>query len=160
MGGTAAAGAVVAGTAGGVAASVVAGVFTFGIGTVVGLALTGAASVAAGAGVAATTAVATHLIAEGFEEAERDFKSLNHSFNDLYSEASSMLETVCQIKTYLETVVTSRDNLERTMKTYQSRSSVTTALDHLCYSLSQSYGRSSTYRERMSAMNEEVHENI
>ena len=52
--------------AGGVAASVVAGVFTFGIGTLVGLGITAAASTVGGAAIA----MDTHSIATDFKKTE------------------------------------------------------------------------------------------
>ena len=92
VGETLAGGAIAAGTAGGVAASVVAGLFTFGIGTIVVLSLTAAGSFAAGAAVGATTAVVTHVVPD-FEELEKNFRSLSIDFKKLlYQDSSKMLE--------------------------------------------------------------------
>ena len=82
VGGTVVAGAMAAGIGGGVAASVVTGVFTFGIGTIVGLGITAAASTVAGLGIGATTA-ATHVIAKEFEKASKAFRQLCQKFDDL-----------------------------------------------------------------------------
>ena len=61
------------GTATGIGLSVLAGVFTFGIGTVVGLGTTAVGATVAGIGTGVTAAAITHVVASDFEEAERNF---------------------------------------------------------------------------------------
>ena len=76
VGGAVATTALVAGVGGGVTASVIAGVFTLGIGTIVGLSLT-AAGLATGVG----TAVATGVIAKDFADTEKGFEELQSVFD-------------------------------------------------------------------------------
>ena len=88
VGGTAAAGAITTGVGVGVAASVVAGIFTFGIGTIVGLGLTAAgatvASVATGAGI--------HALASKYSEAQDKFENAAYSFRSLSSDSERLYE--------------------------------------------------------------------
>ena len=69
--GSATTGAVVAGSAAvGISTSIVAGAFTFGVGTVIGLVATAAVSGVVGIGGVAIGSVATHTVASSFKKAE------------------------------------------------------------------------------------------
>lgn len=85
VGGIATAGVLVAGVGGAVAASFVAGFFTFGIGTVVGLSVTAAVSAVAGTGAAAATGAATPFIVLDRKKLERDFRTMLQSFRQVES---------------------------------------------------------------------------
>ena len=64
---------------GGVTLSIVAGMFTFGVGTVVGLAVTSVAAagtVAAGAGAVGVASVGSHLLARNFDKIQQTFQSI------------------------------------------------------------------------------------
>ena len=85
VGGTASAGMIVA-TAAGVTGSIVAGIFTFGIGTAVGLAVTGAAvagTATVGAVATGTTIAATVVIAKNYSDAAKTFRRIESRFNNL-----------------------------------------------------------------------------
>ena len=96
IGGTGAA--VVAGTATGIGLSVVAGVFTFGIGIVVGLGVTAAGAGVAGVGIGATSVVTTCYISSIFEDAQ---KQIAGSFNNLAGYLLRLDEQVLQVETGL-----------------------------------------------------------
>lgn len=104
VGGTVAAGAIAAGTAGGIAASVVAGIFTFGIGAVVGLSLTAVGAIIAGAAVGTGVGVATHFVASDLQEVEALFSDLNKSFKDVYTSASTMLDDILIMEVALDAI--------------------------------------------------------
>lgn len=91
-GSTAAAGAAAVAGAG-VTPSIVAGAFTFGVGTVVGLVLTAVASGAVatvGTGAAITSGVVSHAVAKNYEKKQNTFKELGKKFEALYGNVSDM----------------------------------------------------------------------
>ena len=113
VGGTVAAGAVAATAGAGVAFSVVAGLFTFGVGTAVGLAITGAVTAgvgAAGATGAVAVGVGTHLLAERFLHSENLFKELGDQFGKIKKGVSdSPIKDMCS---KVKEVNLLRDNLK------------------------------------------------
>ena len=122
VGGTAAGAALAGGTAaaaGGVvatdvAASAIAGVLTFGIGTIVGLGITAATAATVGvAGAAAgiTTAVATHYIASKYAKSEAEFKRIRGDFDTLLRFAFSLKEEMAKIHTVRENVAAKADSI-------------------------------------------------
>ena len=131
VGGSAAAGALAAGAATGVALSVVAGVFTFGVGTIVGLALTAAGTAVGGATIAAGTGIATHAIASHFAESEKRLMELSQSFDEVMSCASSMDHAVRSLNVQLESISTNLSNVSTTKTSHEVRSSLIVALDRL-----------------------------
>ena len=111
-GGTAAAAGGVVAT--GVVASAVAGVFTLGIGTIVGLGITAAAAATVGvAGAAAGigTAVATHYIASKYAKSEAAFKSIRGDFDTLLRFAFGLKEEMAKIHTVQENVAAQVDSI-------------------------------------------------
>ena len=108
IGGTAAGALMAAGggaVATGVAASVVAGVFTFGIGTIVGLGLTAATGIglgAAGTAAGVGTAVATHYIASKYAKIKASFRRIREQFETLLGYATGLREGVAELHTLLE----------------------------------------------------------
>ena len=112
-GGTAAAtGGVVAG---GVAISAVAGAFTFGIGTIVGLGVTalvvgvvGVSGVAAGVG----TAVATDRIAKKYQKSEDNFRRCAAKFDTLLGFAYDLKEGVAQVHTMQVNILAKVNNVK------------------------------------------------
>ncbi len=93
----------VLGTAGigtGVALSVVAGIFTFGIGTVVGLATTAAVASAAGIG----AGVAGAVYAQQYSESAENFKKLSKNFSQLSSHAIALQGLAIEMRTSLGTI--------------------------------------------------------
>lgn len=94
-----------AGVGTGVALSVVAGVFTFGIGTVVGLATTGAVAAAAGVG----SGVAGAVVGEYFNRSADNFRQMSKNFLRLSDHAialaglsEEMMTTLGNINYHLE----------------------------------------------------------
>lgn len=104
VGGTAATAAIGAGVGTGVTLSVVAGVFTFGIGTIVGLGLTAAGAATTGAAVAGGTAVGTHFIAKKFEKLEKSLKAITSSVNILNENTDKMETSLLELDTSIETI--------------------------------------------------------
>lgn len=98
VGGTLAGVGIAAGVGTGVGLSIVAGVFTFGIGTVVGLGLTAAGAAVAGVTVGTATAVATHLIASSYEESKTLFTKVSDSFGDLFKHSIAFHQCCVNIK--------------------------------------------------------------
>ena len=131
VGGSAAAGALAAGAAAGVTLSVVAGVFTAGVGTLVGLALTAAGTAVGGATIAAGTSIATHAIASHFAEAEKRLMELSQSFDEVMSCASRMDYAVRSLNVQLESISANLSNVSTTRISHEARSSLIAAQDRL-----------------------------
>ena len=112
-GGTAAAAGGVA--AGGIAISAVAGAFTFGIGTIVGLGVTAVAVGVVGLGGLATgvgTAVATHRIAKKYQESADNFRRIRAEFDALLGFAYDLKEGVAQVHTTQVNISAKVDNVK------------------------------------------------
>lgn len=96
----------------GAALSALAGVFTFGIGTIVGLSITGAAGVA---GVAAVVglgaAVLTNPIAKKDKESEATFKRICEEFGALLASAHNLKVGVAQLHTMQESFAAKVNNI-------------------------------------------------
>ena len=145
VGGTAAAGSLAAGVAAtGVTISAIAGAFTLGAGAIVGLGITAGATAVAGV----TAGVITHLIASDFAELQKEFEGLRDSFNSVNASASRVLEQACCVRSHLETISRSIDNVERVWNTHEMRSSINTELDHLCEKFGEYYVKSSECRDK------------
>lgn len=128
VGGTAAAGVLVAGAATGVTLSVIAGVFTLGIGTIVGLSLTAAGTAAGGAVIATGTGVATHGIATYFEKAEKRLLELSEAFDEVLRCALQLDSCITSFKVQVEAISNNIDNVHMTD---EAGSSTLFALDRL-----------------------------
>lgn len=146
VGGTVAAGAIVAGTAGGVAASVVAGLFTFGIGTIVGLSLTAVGSVAAGAAVGTGVSVATHVIASDFNELEEKFTCLSRLFAEVHFCTSVMLDDILFMKSTLVSTSRKVDTAKYVMYNYRQTSNLHCQIKQLFEQFGECYKESSQCR--------------
>ena len=97
----------------GVALSALAGVFTFGIGTIVGLSITGAAVGAAGvvAGVGLGAAALTNPIAKKDKESEATSKRIHEEFGALLASAHNLKEGVAQLRTMQESFAAKVSNI-------------------------------------------------
>ena len=115
VGGTVAGGAIAAGTATGIGLSVLAGVFTFGIGTVIGLGATAVGATVAGIGTGVTAAAITHVVASDYEEAERNFRKIGQNFANLCDIAHRLDDFVLNLKTNLACTETLVVQLESTV---------------------------------------------
>ena len=121
VGGTATTAAIAAGVGTGVALSVVAGVFTFGIGTIIGLGATAAGATAAGVGAGAIGAAATHHIASDYEEKEKVLEELKESFRSLQQIGGDLERRTGYIQSHLKAISANVDNARRFIEDEQLR---------------------------------------
>ena len=113
---------------GGVGASVVAGVFTFGIGTVVGLAAT--AGVVAATGAAGTgSATITHLTSKHFKKSEEAFRRYGSNFASLKVYCSGVASHVRDAQLTVDRFKRSHSSLE--IADSHNKRSLCTTLDRL-----------------------------
>lgn len=131
VGGAATAGLLAAGVGTGVTLSIIAGVFTFGVGTIVGLAATAAGTAVAGAGLAAGTGVATHLAASHFDEEEKKCEQLSKCCSDLQLSASRMDVQIRVLRSDVELISTTLENVQKTKMSHKSRQTLVVTLNHL-----------------------------
>lgn len=131
VGGVATAGLLAAGVGTGVTLSIVAGVFTFGVGTIVGLALTAAGTAVVGTGLAAGTGVATHYTAAHFAGEQSKCEKLNDSCNKVLSSATCMDDQIRALGVEVETIATNLENVQKTRMSHNARPSLVVALDRL-----------------------------
>lgn len=148
VGGAATAGTGAAVLVGGVAASIVAGIFTAGIGTVVGLAATAASTAAVvGVGGAATICVATV-----FYKTEKKFRGLQRSFEHAQSCAMRVQDLTCTLKMLVESISNAVD-IATPISKYKNTSDLVEAFDWLCAAFGES---TSTYRQKLFAIDSEL----
>ena len=89
--------------AGGTVASVVAGIFTAGIGTVVGLAVTAGVTAVTLGGVGTTAAIATVVVANSCDDLLKKFQQLGRAFGMAADSADQLIETVSDFKYSVDT---------------------------------------------------------
>ena len=123
--------AILAGVGGGVTVSIIAGVFTFGIGTIIGLSLTAAGAAAAGLVTGVGTAVATGFIAKGFADTEKGFEELQSVFEHLVRAASSIKDAVDSVHIILLRTSTLIDDVEEHTNDCQHIASLIDAVELL-----------------------------
>ena len=104
VGGTATTALVAAGVGTGITLSIVAGVFTFGVGTIVGLSVTAAAVPAAAVGFGGASAAVTAHIASDYEETETAFRLQKGSVASLQKNRTKMEQAVDSINRELEKI--------------------------------------------------------
>ncbi len=152
IGGTVAGGAIAAGAttgvaAGGVAASAIAGLFTFGIGTVIGLGITAVAATAVGVGGGATAAAITHCVAEDFEETEKNFRMCSEKFDYLANSALTLHKSVSGLHMRLEALATYVNGAESCRNHQEVSRSVCRAVNKLHQRSKESFHVLSDHRE-------------
>lgn len=135
--------------AAGVAASVLAGMSTLGIGTVVGLCLTAAGAVAAGT----VAVVATDLIASDYAKAEKVFRKLSAAFDGLYRHTAGLNDNVVQVRYKLEHISAKIDQVVRSR---QHNSTLLPAFELLQRHLAESYMLSSRCSETIQTKRQEL----
>ena len=160
IGGTAAGAAVVAGTATGIGLSIVAGVFTFGIGTVVGLGFTAAGAGVAGIGLGATSVVTSCYISSRFEDAQKNFQQIAGSFNNLAGYLFGLDEQVLQIETGLVHTERLVVDLEHYTHNYTEMSMAQAAFLRLYEVAGESYKQSSSIRSEIRSKKNELKQNL
>ena len=165
IGGTAAGALMVASggaVAGGVAASVVAGVFTFGIGTVVGLGLTAAAGVglgAAGAAAGAGTVALTRYIANKYKKAEASFRNVRDGFKAVLDCAHNLKEEVAQVHTIQGNLAAQVDNIELSLE-IEDITLIKDTLERLNMVCTDSYDITSKCRDQVKSMMDKLNDRI
>ena len=92
-----------------------AGVFTFGIGTVVGLAITGAAVGTVGVVTAGTAGATTYLVSRNFEKLEKTFRDLSSEFVKV---AKSISDLGSNMDKVLQKLKATGKNLDMLMKNH------------------------------------------
>ena len=161
IGGTLASSALVVGTAGGVAASVVAGVFTFGIGAIVGLSITAAVATVGGAGIATATGALTHHIASQFDRSEIAFREMSDALNPVCNKTSNMISELHNLETVLKSISRNTKNTECAHKTHSVTTlSISAAVSRLYYHFQMSYDESSQCRSEMTSLRDRMMESI
>ena len=157
VGGTAA-GAAAVGT--GIGLSIIAGVFTFGIGTVVGLGVAAATAGVAGVGIGATSVAASCYYSSKMEESQRKFEHIAGSFNDLARHCFRMDEDVLKIETVLVRIERLVDDLEYYTDNYTEKSMAKAAFLRLYEVAGESYKLTSSIRSEISSTNNELKEKL
>ena len=94
VGGTATTAIIAVGVGTGITLSVIAGVFTFGVGTIVGLSVTAAGAAAAGVGFGGVSAAVTAHIASDYEETETAFRRLKEIVASMENIRTEMQQAV------------------------------------------------------------------
>ena len=137
MGGTASAALIAGGVGTGVTLSVIAGVFTFGIGTVVGLSVTAVATGVAGVGAGVGAGISTSMLADHFDKAKVAFSDLISEFNELLHNASSMRESCLMIRKRLCTISNKIDDIKFHKQQKHTMQLICDELDLLCSKLKE-----------------------
>ena len=151
----AAAGGVVAG---GVLISAVAGAFTAGTGTIVGLSLTAAAAGTLGLGGLAAgvgTAVGTHHLAKKYKESEGAFENTRRKFDDLLSFAHVLKEEVAGVHTRLASVSEKVNSVKNKTDT-ENINLIEVTLERLNKVFTISYATTSRCRDEVKSKLEEL----
>ena len=94
VGGTATTAIIAVGVGTGITLSVITGVFTFGVGTIVGLSVTAAGAAAAGVGFGGVSAAVTAHIASDYEETETAFRRLKEIVASMENIRTEMQQAV------------------------------------------------------------------
>ena len=155
VGGALAATTIAASVGTGVALSVVAGVFTFGIGTVVGLGITAGATAIGGAAVGTGTAIATHVIAMDFEKTEKALRSLSFTFDSMERISSDLLNSVGEVHSKVLHLSSLIDDVDRNEKSEEKRVLIA-AVNRLLHLLEEYYKYSSFCRDAVSSKRKEL----
>ena len=150
VGGTLATGAVLAGAGTGVTLSIVAGVFTFGIGTVVGLGITAGATAAAGTAIGAGTGVATYFIADMFEKVEKNLREMAEEFNKVCSTSEAMTLELQEVSRVLCRVENDISHVRVQAVDYHQSRSLLNAVDKLFEFFDKSAVDFESCKDRMS----------
>ena len=156
VGGTASAVVMATGIGGGVAASIVAGMFTFGIGTIVGLSITAAAATVGGLGIGGTAAAVTAWAANDYHKAEKGFTEIQITFDSMADIASSVKAAVDRVHgqfLHFESLVGDvKDHKENAKKI----ESICKALDRLWKTYSECYQATSRCHEMVNEIVEKL----
>ena len=135
----------------GAALSIAAGFFTFGIGTVVGLVITAAASAATGTAVAGGAAVATHVLASDFKATEKKFSELAATFRSMWATGSHTLVLISALETKLELLTTVMDDVNYCVTNDHPKQSVSCTLEFLFSKFSESSAVIASCQEKMAS---------
>ncbi len=150
IGGVASGVAIVGGVGTGVVLSVVAGIFTFGIGAVVGLSLTAAGTIVAGTTVGAAGAIGTHLLSSNFEDDEKKLSSLADTYDQLLRNISDKHNNCLKLRMRLESLLYRTNEIsEQTAANRRQidRQDIFDALDYLVAGFEKNRQESSELRD-------------
>lgn len=147
IGGTFAAGTL----AGGITVSVIAGVFTFGIGTIVGLSVT--AAVLVGGGLLSSTV--TGIVAQNFNTAENSLRALSEIFDYLVDGSFKLDDQVQQLQTIIKNIMTVVHDVDVNRREY-SIESVSASLELLHTKNAGAHNTTSHCRAAMTALEQRV----
>ena len=110
MGGKATTAIVAVGVGTGITLSVIAGVFTFGVGTIIGLSVMAAGAAAAGIGFGGVSDAVTAHLASDYEETETVFRKLKEIAAEMQQAVQSLHRKVKVIEADIDLVKNSMDN--------------------------------------------------
>ena len=112
----------------GVTASAIAGIFTFGIGTAVGLAITGATVAGATGAVGATTAVVTAITADHYDKLAQGFRRSARAVANIQTDASSLSDHINKLKGNVDEIGEMVDDLNEYYCSAGERASISRAI--------------------------------
>ena len=156
VGGTVAGMAMVAGIGTGVTLSAIAGVFTFGIGTVVGLSLTAAGAGVTGLAVGTGTAVATHYIASSYGDTEKLFSMISESFGNLQKYSIAFHQNCVGIKNGIDHTKGLMDDLKSHRENDCSIAMITDIFNRLCNVFKGHQKETTQLKEQLNRKKEEL----
>ena len=133
----------------GISASIVAGAFTFGVGTVSGLVATAAATGVVGIGGVVIGSVATHTVASSFKKAEDAYTALSTEFVCLRESCSSLNRELLEVHANILHVHSQVDQLERLVYNHPNRLHAYTAFKHLQQTSQRYHNYSSRVRAEL-----------
>ena len=134
------------------ALSIAAGFFTFGVGTVVGLGITAAASAAAGTVVGAGAAVTTHVIASDFKATEKRLSELAATFESLWQAGFKVLMQISAVEAKLKSVIEMIHNINYSVKNNHSKQSIYCSLELLFTKFNESSDMFTSCKEQISSV--------
>ena len=137
-------------TATGVILSVFAGVATFGVGTVVGLAVTAAGTFAAGGFVSAATLRATHgITAAKLEQLRKEYELLKEVYTELQTVATSVLDKTYKMRSHLNAIHRKIERVKKLKVSHEVYETLEEAVKHLGDEFTTSYEKSSDDKAKL-----------
>lgn len=146
---------VAAGVAGGIALSVAAGFFTFGIGTVVGLGLTAAGGVTGAAACAGVSAI-THICASHFNKMEEKLKCLKVAFKQAHSTVSTMTTEILTLKIELEEISNDVYAVQDAQNKYRLTSTLLHVVKRLFQRFDECHNQSSKFLQDLKEVDDKL----
>ena len=158
-GGAAATGIIAGGAATGITLSIVAGVFTFGVGTIVGLSLTAAGTAIAAVVIGGGTVAGTHFAARHLRKISKHFREIETAFNSLSGNTSNLSNNVGRVESLLQRAADELESIDY-CHDHQMLENICTALDDLSNSCRRLYLCTSDCRENLREIDELLKEEV